>query len=125
MKVNGQLHAPAALFPGKECPLLIGQETREPEPVWTLWREKNPGYSACSSSLYRLSYPDSSRYLERRKTANKEKTRCRLVRSYYVSDEYAASTFREGLKMRTFVFCENFVTLPKYAVPPTQKILGW
>jgi hypothetical protein len=83
--------------------------------------ESNNGYPACSPSLYRLSYPDSSRYLKRRKIAKKEKTKCRLVRSYYVSDEFAASIFRVGLKMRAVVFCENFLTLPKYTVSQPRR----
>jgi hypothetical protein len=38
--VSGQLHAPAALPPGKEPPVPIGQEVRwTPEPVWTTWRK--------------------------------------------------------------------------------------
>jgi hypothetical protein len=42
--VSGQLHAPAALLPGKELPLPtpIGYEAGwVPEPVWTLWRRQN------------------------------------------------------------------------------------
>jgi hypothetical protein len=39
MKVSGQLHAPAALAPGKEPPASIVQETGwAPESFWTLWR---------------------------------------------------------------------------------------
>jgi hypothetical protein len=43
MEVSGQLHAPAALTPGKEAAVLIGYEAEwAPEPVWTLWnREKS------------------------------------------------------------------------------------
>jgi hypothetical protein len=45
MEVNGQLHAPAALPPGKEALVPIGQEAGwNPEPFWTWWwREKFPG----------------------------------------------------------------------------------
>jgi hypothetical protein len=51
--VSGPLHAPTALLPGKEPPVLIGQEARwAPGAVWTLWRrekswpcrESNPGH---------------------------------------------------------------------------------
>jgi len=44
MEVNGQLQAPAALPPGREPLIHIGQEARrDPEPVWTWWqREKFP-----------------------------------------------------------------------------------
>jgi hypothetical protein len=38
IEVSGQLHAPAALLPGKEPPALFGQEAGcDPEPVWTRW----------------------------------------------------------------------------------------
>jgi hypothetical protein len=41
LEVCGQLHAPAALPPGKEPPVPIGQEAGcAPEPVWTLWRRE-------------------------------------------------------------------------------------
>jgi hypothetical protein len=41
-EVSGQLHAPAALPPGKEPQVLIGSEAGSaPEPFWTRrWREK-------------------------------------------------------------------------------------
>jgi hypothetical protein len=39
--VTGQLHAPAALPPGKEPPVPILWEAGwAPEPVWTLWRKQ-------------------------------------------------------------------------------------
>jgi hypothetical protein len=42
MDVSGQLRAPAALPPGKEPPVPIGQEAEcAPESVWTLWRREN------------------------------------------------------------------------------------
>jgi hypothetical protein len=39
---SGQLHAPAALSPGKKPPVPVEEEAgRTPEPVWQLWsREK-------------------------------------------------------------------------------------
>jgi hypothetical protein len=38
--VSGHLHAPAALLPGKEPPVPIGQEAGwAPELVWTIWRK--------------------------------------------------------------------------------------
>jgi hypothetical protein len=41
MMVNGQLHAPAALSPGEDPPVPIGQEAGlAPEPFWTLWRRE-------------------------------------------------------------------------------------
>jgi hypothetical protein len=41
MEVSGQLHAPAALTPGKEPPAPIEQEGRwAPESVWVLWRRE-------------------------------------------------------------------------------------
>jgi hypothetical protein len=43
MEDSGQLHAPAALYPWKELPVIIDGECEwAPEPVWTLWnREKS------------------------------------------------------------------------------------
>jgi hypothetical protein len=41
VEVNGELHAPVSLSPGKEPPVLIGQEAEwSTEPVWTLRRAK-------------------------------------------------------------------------------------
>jgi len=58
MQVSGQLRAPAALLPGKEHPVLIGQAGWAPELVWKRWRreksyqcpcrEFNSGITACS-----------------------------------------------------------------------------
>jgi hypothetical protein len=40
--VSGQIHAPAALPPGKEPPVPIGYEVGwTPEPVYTTWRSEN------------------------------------------------------------------------------------
>jgi hypothetical protein len=42
LEVSGQLHAPAALPPGKELPVPIVQEAGwTPVPVWTTWRREN------------------------------------------------------------------------------------
>lgn len=42
MKVSGQLHAPAALLPGKESLVHTEYEVgRAPEPVWTLWKKEH------------------------------------------------------------------------------------
>jgi hypothetical protein len=41
-EVTGQLHAPAALPPGKGPPVAIGLEAGwAPEPFWTTWRGEN------------------------------------------------------------------------------------
>jgi hypothetical protein len=49
MEVNGQLHDPAALLPGKEQLVPSGQEAeRAPEFVWKMWRREK-------SQLYRNS----------------------------------------------------------------------
>jgi hypothetical protein len=41
MEVNGQLHFPAALPPGKLLPVHIEYEALwAPKPVWTLWKKK-------------------------------------------------------------------------------------
>jgi hypothetical protein len=69
MEVSGQLHAPAALPPGKDPPVPNGQKAGwAPEPFWMLWRigkscpcwESNPGHPAHSLSLYQMSYPSSN-----------------------------------------------------------------
>jgi hypothetical protein len=71
LEMSGELHAPAALPPGKEHPVHIGEEVGwTPEPVWTTWRRENSwpykdsksdllGRPARSQSLYRLHYPGS------------------------------------------------------------------
>jgi len=39
--MNGKLHVPAALFPGKETLVSIGEKAeRSPNPVWTCWRKE-------------------------------------------------------------------------------------
>jgi hypothetical protein len=41
MEVSGQLHAPAALFPGEQPPVPIVYEAgKAQEPVWRLWRRE-------------------------------------------------------------------------------------
>jgi len=62
MEVSGQLHASAALLPGKESLVPIGWEAWwAPQPVWTRWwREKfqpptgtrTPDHAARSPALY-------------------------------------------------------------------------
>jgi hypothetical protein len=61
MEVSGQLHAPAALFPGR-TPVSIAKEAGwAPQPVWTfrrreislvLVRNPTPGSSGLQSSHY-------------------------------------------------------------------------
>jgi hypothetical protein len=42
MEVSGQLHATAALTPGKKPQVAIGNEAGwAPEPVWTTWRREH------------------------------------------------------------------------------------
>jgi hypothetical protein len=63
MEVNGQLHAQAALLPGKLSPVLIGQEAgRAAEPVWKLWIRENP-YS--TGNRNRAVQPVTRRYFIR------------------------------------------------------------
>ena len=64
--VRGQRHPPAALYP-REDPVPIVQEAGwAPGPVWTGAENvvptgiRSPVRSACSQSLYRLSYPAHS-----------------------------------------------------------------
>jgi hypothetical protein len=53
--MSGQLHAPAALSPGKETPISIVEETGyTSELVWTLWRteeEKGRGANVTAHHL--------------------------------------------------------------------------
>jgi hypothetical protein len=43
LEVSGQLHAPAALPPGKSprYPFYRRLGGRTPEPIWTIWRSEN------------------------------------------------------------------------------------
>jgi hypothetical protein len=61
----GQLHAPAALPPGKEPPVPIEYEigwTREP--VWTTWRIENSWPYRDSNSEPSVVQPVASRYTD-------------------------------------------------------------
>jgi hypothetical protein len=52
MQVGGQLHAPAALRPGKETPVSIGQKAGlDPEQVWTRWRKEEKSSSLPMSEI--------------------------------------------------------------------------
>jgi len=47
MKVNGQFHAPATLFPGKEPPVLTGWVTEwAPEPARPWWQREKKSFPA-------------------------------------------------------------------------------
>jgi hypothetical protein len=64
-EVSGQLHAPAALPPGKEPPLSIGQKAGwAPEPVWTTWRRENSWPYRDSNSDHSEVQPVASRYTD-------------------------------------------------------------
>jgi hypothetical protein len=53
MGVSGQLHALAALPPGKESPEPFDQEAGWfPEPVWTFWRTESSLALAGNGTLY-------------------------------------------------------------------------
>jgi hypothetical protein len=62
MNGNGQLHAQAALPPGEEPPVTIGQEAGwAQEPVWTLWRREK----SCSAGNRRpVVHPVARRYAD-------------------------------------------------------------
>jgi len=72
MEVSDQIHAPAALSPGKEPLLHIGQDARwAPEPVWTRWWKeifpalyeiKTPDHPTCSPTLNRWAIQDNYEY---------------------------------------------------------------
>jgi hypothetical protein len=62
MELNGQLHAPAALLPGKEPPVPIGWETgRASEPVWTRWWRKT--FAAPAGTQTPILQPVIQRYI--------------------------------------------------------------
>jgi hypothetical protein len=74
--VSGQLQPPAALSPGKESLVPIGEDGWTPEPVWTTWRWENSwlyrdselrslGRPVRSQSLCRLRYPGPSKSIYR------------------------------------------------------------
>jgi hypothetical protein len=64
-EVSGQLHAPAALHPGKEPPVPIGQEAGwVPEPVWTTWTRENSRTYRDSNSDPSVVLPVASRYTD-------------------------------------------------------------
>jgi hypothetical protein len=64
MEVSGQLHAPAALPPGTEPPILIGYEARWARgSVRTLWRrEKSPALAGNRTPTFQ---PVARRYTDR------------------------------------------------------------
>jgi hypothetical protein len=65
LEVSGQLHAPAALTPGKEPPVPIEQEVRwTSEPVWTIWRSENSWSHRDSNSDSSVVQPVVSRYTD-------------------------------------------------------------
>jgi hypothetical protein len=56
--VNGQLHAPAALIPGKELQVPIRWELRwTPESVWTIWKVTFPDLTGTRTSTRLWSSP--------------------------------------------------------------------
>jgi hypothetical protein len=65
LEVSGQLHAPAALPPGKESPVPIGfEEGQAPEPVWMMWRgEKSCPYRESNSNPLAIQ-PVASRHTD-------------------------------------------------------------
>jgi hypothetical protein len=75
--MNGQLHAPAALPPGKDASCAIGQEDRwAPEPVWAIRSENSWSYWDSSSDLS-VVQPVVSRYIDFATAAHRlEPVRC-------------------------------------------------
>jgi hypothetical protein len=60
-----ELHAPAALPPGKEPPVPIGQEVGwTSEPVWMIWRSENSWPHRASNSDSLVVNPVASRYTD-------------------------------------------------------------
>jgi hypothetical protein len=65
LEASGQLHAPAALTPGKEPPVPIGEEVGLiPEPVWTTWRRENSWFYRESNSGPSVVQPVASHYTD-------------------------------------------------------------
>jgi hypothetical protein len=65
MELSGQLHAPAALPPGKEPVIRIGYEVGwTPEPVWTTWGSKNSYPHRDLNSDPSVVQPLASRYTD-------------------------------------------------------------
>jgi hypothetical protein len=63
--MSGQLHAPAALPPGKEPPVPIEQEVGwTSEPVWTIWIRENSWPHRDSNSDFSVVQPVASRYTD-------------------------------------------------------------
>jgi hypothetical protein len=63
--VSGQLHAPAALPPGKETLVLIGQEAGwAPESVWMTWWSENSFLHQNSNSDLSVVQPVASHYTD-------------------------------------------------------------
>jgi hypothetical protein len=62
MVVSGQLHAPAALLPGKSPAVLIVKEAGwDTEPVWELWRREK---SCHAGKQTRTVKPVARRYID-------------------------------------------------------------
>jgi hypothetical protein len=65
LEVSGQLHAQAALPPGKEPSVPIGEEVRwTSEPVWTIWKRENSWPYRDSNSDLSVVQPVASRYTD-------------------------------------------------------------
>jgi hypothetical protein len=65
MEVSGQLHAPAALPPGKEPHLPVEQEAGwAPEPVWATWRSENDCFHRDSNSDRSVVQPEAISYTD-------------------------------------------------------------
>jgi hypothetical protein len=63
--VSGQLHAPAALPPGKEPPVPTAYEAGwVPEAVWTMWRTENSWPYRDSNSYPSVVQLVASRYTD-------------------------------------------------------------
>jgi hypothetical protein len=69
MEANGQLHGPAALSPGEQTPVTIGEDAGwTPEPVMTLWRREKSldcaGNRTRSGNWTPAVHPVAHRYTE-------------------------------------------------------------